>query len=368
VGQSDGDFVIGETVEFESRIYGETRTVTIHKPRFYDETEFRYPVLYLLDGRANFHHVTGLTEFLGFAQRIPGLLVVGVENANRDRELTTPRSEPDYQYPNGGADQFLQFLNEELVPWIDDEYRTLPYRILHGHSLAGFFVVHALLSEQQPFDAFIAISPSLQYDDQHAVRHAEEFLNGGNSLDATLYMAVGNDGDMLLSGMRRLAALFDEDAPEQLRWTFDRMDSETHTSVVNRATYSGLEFIFRDWHLPDALAAYDRFGIEAIDRFYDRSGDKLGIERQTPELILIEEVVFPLVEANRWNEAVAIVFRDAETYQPSQGVVEILADEYSPASDDPNTEAEFVRLVRATFEDGQADEILGYFKPYSGRE
>lgn len=366
--QSNEDFVIGETIHFESSVYGETRTVTVHKPRWYDETDIRYPVLYLLDGRANFHHVTGLTEFLGSSQRIPGLLVIGVENSNRDHELTTPRADPEYEYSNGGADRFLQFLNDELVPWTDQHYRTHPYRILHGHSLAGFFVVHALLSEKQPFNAFIAISPSLQYDDQHAVRHAEDVLSNGKNIDATLYIAVGNEGDTLLSGVRRLAALFDVDAPEQLRWTFERMASETHTSVANRATYSGLEFIFSDWHLPDALDAYERFGIRAIDLFYERSGERFGIVRSTPENVIVEEIVLPLIEANRSKEAAAILFRDTETYPPSQGIVEVLADEYDPLSADPVWEADFVRLVLDTFDDDQANAILSYFRPYSDSE
>jgi uncharacterized protein len=166
---------------------------------------------------------TALTTFLAANNRVPGLIVVAIENTDRNRDLTTPTQNEVQGMSSGGADRFLQFLREELIPWTDDNYRTVPYRILLGHSLGGFFAIHALFSQPQTFDAYIAISPSVQWGDQHAVQHAETFLDATEQLNATLYMAVANEGGTLLSGMRRLAALFDERPRRGFRWAFEQL-------------------------------------------------------------------------------------------------------------------------------------------------
>jgi hypothetical protein len=140
--QADGEpVVIGKKIQIHSRVLSETRFLFIAKPAGYDEEPERYPVLYLLDGdEDNFVQVTGIVQFLAASERIPPLLVVGVANTDRTHDLT-PSTEVEteirFHPKNGGANMFLQFVSNELIPYVDQHYRTRPYKILIGHSLGG---------------------------------------------------------------------------------------------------------------------------------------------------------------------------------------------------------------------------------------
>ena len=131
-----GSVVIGERLELQSQLLNETRTVLIGKPATYGNGEDRYPVLYLLDDDGHFHHTTGIVNFLSRNQRIPEVLVVAIPNTDRTRDLTPPsqvKEDIDRAPTHGGADTFLRFISDELMPWVEQNYRTRPYRILVGH-------------------------------------------------------------------------------------------------------------------------------------------------------------------------------------------------------------------------------------------
>lgn len=162
--QAAGDAVIiGSRIQLHSRILNETRTLLISKPDGYDQKTERYPVLYLLDGEDNFVQVVGIVQSLTEADRIPPILVVGIVNTERERDLA-PHTEVELEirfHPkNGGANEFLKFIGSELIPYVDLHYRTRPYKMLVGHSLGGLFAVYALASDPRLFNAYIAIDPT----------------------------------------------------------------------------------------------------------------------------------------------------------------------------------------------------------------
>jgi len=218
--------VIGERAELQSQILDEKRVLIISKPAGYETGEDRYPVLYLLDGNRHFHHTTGTTKFLASRDRMPEVLVVAIPNTNRNRDLTPPyqSKEDSKRFPNqGGADNFLRFISDELMPWVERNYRTRPYRILVGHSYGGLFAIHTLITRPGVFNAYIAISPSLQWDNQGLVPKAEAFFEATPELDADFFMTAGNESGALLDGVRKLSGVLDESAPNGFRWNFNRM-------------------------------------------------------------------------------------------------------------------------------------------------
>lgn len=164
----------------------------------------------------------------------------------------------------GGAANFMRFFGEELIPHIDSTFRTHDYRMLVGHSFGGLFAVHALVHDPDLFDAYIAISPSLQWDEQMLVSQADAFFRDTDALAKTLYMTTGNEGMGLTGGVLKLAGVLTEHTPAGFEWDSRIMSEETHNTVVHRSTRQGLEFVFRHWGLRDVVALYDSGGFEAI--------------------------------------------------------------------------------------------------------
>ena len=191
--QDDDAFVIGARHVVPSAVLGEDREVWVHTPASHETGRDRYPVLVLLDGPRHFHHTTGIVEFLAASRRIPEMIVVGVSNTDRTRDLTPHASDVGRAAPEGGgAADFLTFLCDELVPWVDAHHRTRPTRLLVGHSFGGLFAVNALTVRPGFFAGLIAISPSLQWAGQRTVEDVARWLETDPEVAASVYLTVGS--------------------------------------------------------------------------------------------------------------------------------------------------------------------------------
>jgi hypothetical protein len=181
--QSQGSpVVIGQSVQLQSSTLKESRSLLISKPAGYDNSTDRYPVLYLLDGETRFHYASGIAGFLAENDRVPKMIVVGIVSgagARRTHDLTTPsEAEMDNRFSpgNGGADAFLSFVADELIPFVDKTYRTRPYRLLMGHSIGGLFGVYTLVTKPTLFNGYIVADPSLYWNNEAIVARAESFF------------------------------------------------------------------------------------------------------------------------------------------------------------------------------------------------
>lgn len=349
------EIAIGERISIFSEVLDEERTIRVGTPLNYDETDERYPVMFVLDGDVHFHYTTGLTGFLAFNQFAPNMLVVAVENTERARDLTPAAQDPEIvdQVPTqGGAENFRSFFADELIPWVEENYRARPYRILVGHSLGGLFAIDSLIARPELFNAYIAISPSLQWDGQRTVERAEAFFDDTQELDAALFMSVGNEGGALLGGTRKLAGILDEKAPEGLEWHFEHMPSETHGSVPLRSTYQGLEHIFSDWVLREPLETYNRYGIEAVERFYAESDEKYGYDRGVPESA-VASIGSPLLQQGRIDEVYDLLVRYRDTVEAPPPVLVQLANGFRER-DETDRAIELYRQALETDPDAEA--------------
>lgn len=288
--------VIGEAITIRSDILDEDRRVLIRLPDDYDRSAERYPVLYLLDGAGHFHHVTGIVDFLDHARRIPPMIVVGIANTDRDRDTkpaasVTSRTEElvpfgariTEDHPTaGGADRFLRFLAEELAPWIEGRYRAADFRLLVGHSSAGLFALHALLTRPEAHHATIAISPNLAWDDGALVRRAAAgVVPAFDSRLRFLYMAVGDEGATLLGDFAAVLELADRPG---LRWWYRIMVEESHASVAHRAIYDGLETIFSDYAISETLLLSG--DLARVERRFAAAVRTYGYDIRPPERLV----------------------------------------------------------------------------------
>lgn len=299
--------VIGERFQLESKVLGETRTYIIHTPPAYKSGKEAYPVLVLQDGENNFAHTTSAVDLLSGNSRIPPMIVVGIHNTDRSRDMTPSKPITGWRGmpwtgSAGGAQKFLSFIADELLPTVDRNYRTRPYRVLVGHSLGGLFAIYALTSRPEVFNGYLAISPSLWWDDQALVKASQPFFAAHQDLRADLYMTMGDEGQAMLGGAWKLSAVLEEAKLPDLRWQFKRSIEEDHGTIPYLSTYEGLQEIFRGYRIADSVALFEQGGLTAFERHYAQVSKRMGYAVPVP-MSAYGGTVWELANRGRFDEA-----------------------------------------------------------------
>ena len=187
---------IGDELWVRSEVFQQQRRVQVYLPSSYETSQARYPVLYLLDGDAYYVSVAGTVRLLSESSgRIPEMIVVSIPNVARAHELAPPLRKPKPDEEPYVADRFLRFLKQDLIPWVDAQYRTQPFRLIVGHSRGGLFTLYTFLNAPDTFNAYLALSPALWWDDQALLQAAPEKLRALRPGKATrfLYLSAGHE-------------------------------------------------------------------------------------------------------------------------------------------------------------------------------
>ena len=274
------------------------------------------------------------------------MIVVAVPNTDRTRDLTpVTTTDTANAFPTaGGAEHFLSFLADELMPYVDENYRTAPYSILVGHSFGGLFAVYALLARPDAFDAYVSISPSLWWNDGALISEAETFFVKHDDADAFLFMTMGNEGGAMLGGAWELSAVLEQSAPESFEWEFALMEEETHGSIPHRTTYQALERLYDGWRIPDFARLAEEGGLDAFDSHYAGLSRKYGYEIVTPEGT-VNRLGYWYLGQEQVQEAIATFKRNVEVYPGSANVYDSLGDAYDAAGELELAEQNYAKAV-----------------------
>ena len=240
-----GPVPVHEAFTIDSRALGEARIVNVHAPR----SSGPLPVLYMPDGGLDedFPHVVQAVEALVASRKIRPVIVVGIPNTQRRRDLTPPTevaSDRAIAPQVGGSAAFRRFLREELIPEIDRRYRSTPERSIIGESLAGLFVVETLLEEPSLFRHYAALDPSLWWNDGALVSSAPARLAAFDAQPRSLYMAASQDAEAR-GGPPGLAEALRRSAPRSLRWRFELRRDLTHATIYRALEREALEDALR---------------------------------------------------------------------------------------------------------------------------
>ncbi len=282
----------------------EKRPYLVYTPPSYADTTYTprtYPVLYLLDGDAHFHSVTGLIQALATgingSRVIPEMIVVAIPNTNRMRDLSPTNTtvdhngKPSSSYAGGGGlSDFLRFMQTELIPRVDSAYRTSPYRMLVGHSLGGIAAIDALYTMPATFNSYVAIDPSLWWDKRLLLTQAKPYFSQKQPPGRALYVALANTlgaDDSLPNGhyasivqFNRIVEAYNASG---IRYGFNYYAGDDHGSVPLIAEYDALRFIFAGYKL-DMQQAMSRPA--SVTAHYAQVSTMLGYRVLPPEGIV----------------------------------------------------------------------------------
>lgn len=239
----------GEIVDtrLHSMTMGEDRRVIIHLPRNYaDEPSQKYPVMYVLDGTSQDDHTNDKITVLSDAGLVPNAIVVGLPNTsgNRERDQTPPfmrRNVDDDKSPFGAGDKFLSFIEKELVPFIDSNYRTSGYRTLSGNSRGGLFVLYSLMEKPGLFQAHFCYSTPVWRFENLMVNRMSKFLVASPALKGFLFLSVGDkETDQMTGGFTKLVEVLKKIPRKQFRWAAARTPYAIHQNNALISTSKGL--------------------------------------------------------------------------------------------------------------------------------
>ncbi len=323
------------SLKIKSEVLGEERTILVRTPSDYETNYARYPVIYMTDGSAHINHTSSTIEFLARNGRMSEMIVVGINNTDRTRDLspthvkTTVNGGNALQFPtSGGADKFLKFIETELMPEIEKRYRVHPYRVLAGHSLGGLFAIHAMISKPELFNAYVAVSPALGWDNQVVVKRAEDFFKTRKELRRSLFMTIGREPGPIEDGYYQLKQLLAKNKPAGFEWDTLNMDDEDHGSVVLRSHYFGMRKVYDGWQVPrDPDTGRVDGGFSFVEAHYKKLSEKFGYAVPIPEN-LINQLGYQSLFAEKIDEAIAIFKSNIERYPNSANVYDSLAEAY----------------------------------------
>ena len=327
------------TLTIKSTVLGEDRRILVRTPAGYETNKTAYPVMYMTDGDAHILHTTASAEFLARNGRMSELIVVAIPNTDRTRDLTPTKpsnagATGAPQFPTaGGADNFLKFIETELMPEIQKSYRVTPYKILAGHSLGGMFAINAMVTKPEMFNAFIAVSPALQWDNQLVVKRAEDFFKArkDKEFNATFFMSMGNEPGPIEDGFHQMKMILTKNQVKGFEWDAQEMPDEDHGSVVLRSHYLALRKVYDGWQMPrDSMTGGIAGGLTAADAHYTKLSKKFGYSLQTPE-VMVNQIGYQHLFADEVDKAIEVLKIQVERYPESANPYDSLGEAYERA-------------------------------------
>ncbi len=326
--------IIGKKMTIQSKILKEDREILISLPRDYNQSNEKYPVLYITDGESYFTLARGIVNLLVSLNWMPDVIIVAIENTDRMRDLTPTNisvyvvsEEIKKEWPtSGGADQFIQFYKRELIQAVESNYRTMPCRIFAGHSLGGLFGFYCISTSPGLFDATIAIGPALWWDHRIVTTKLKKFFEKTTNLNHILFFSLAtediDEDDPVPSVQMR--TVLKRNIPKGFRWEFSDLSDETHDSAVLRGLYYGLRYVFERWRLTIDSDA-DRFKgtLEELIEHYNKVFNGVGFK---PPEGQVDEIAHQRLNRKLYDEAIEFLRYNIEQYPESPNTYNSLGE------------------------------------------
>jgi predicted alpha/beta superfamily hydrolase len=390
VTAQSGDIVIGKIDTLTSTVLNEQRKIWVYVPESADENLYakeKYPVVYLLDGDAHFYPTVGMVHQLSTVNGntvSPKMIVVGIPNTNRMRDLTPSKPKPgdDPLMPPamvkyaGGGENFLKFIEKELIPYIDANYPTEPFRMFIGHSLGGLMVMHTFLEKPELFNAYVSIDPSMSWHKQQLLSAIKKADFGEGYDDKTLFMGFANT---LPEGMDTAMVKSQPSSPMtdiirsilelnahinkqngSMNYQGKYYPDDDHGSVPFIAGYDALRFIFQNHRLtigPSDVMNPNSDLSSKIKDHYQQLSEFYGYQKR-PEESFLNTMGYQLMQMQMLDKSEDLFLLNTYFYPDRFNVYDSLGDLYVAKGDKEKAIESFEKALELNAESTLTKEKL----------
>lgn len=294
----------GITVTLHSAVLNESRKIQVYAPPLNKAIKQTYPVLYVFDGESLYWPVIGAVKFMNYSSYLPQMpepIIVSVRNTRRERDMPVPQE----MAKTNGAKNFLRFLSEELVPYINARYPVNGLNVLIGHSQGGLFVTYAGLEKPSLFPFILALDAPI-----------------------TVNAALGKEYRQKLSDGCRLSYFsaetrygWENELPKTSCNSYyqEKIEGETHETMPYKGIYDGLKFLFRE-HIP---SQHD-MNLPAMQEYYDQLSKKYHCSYSIPATFLLASAT-QNINTSKKQEALALISYYEKMFGQNQRSAGLLA-------------------------------------------
>ena len=271
--QEDSDIVIGISHTIKSTILNQDRTIQIYVPDDYDTSEKLYPVLYILDGQYYFLNGITIQKSTRSSDYFPDMIVVGIQTANPLRRTLY----------GGKREDFLAFLEKEVIAYIDSSYRTTDTRILFGWENAAYFASFAILNEKQLFNAVIGTNGAYATEEE-----IEAFDVLENSTEKYLYIAASTKDIYSIDYIEEFSEYLRNKNPKNLIYKSELFNDEVHESLAYLAMYFGLKHYYHNYpslNFSSIKDYEDRGGMDYLTTYFKKRGERFGLPTEIDDAV-----------------------------------------------------------------------------------
>jgi uncharacterized protein len=359
--QENNPFTIGFEKIIASKILSEQRKVWIHIPNSNTGKE-HYPVIYLLDGDANFNDLVSITEFMSNAGLCSPMMVVGILHPDRMKDLTFG-TDKETSGITGNGEKFISYIEKELIPYIESNYPTASYKIFIGHSVGGLTVVNTLLHHPNLFDAYVSLDGALWWNDQQIVKEGKTILANTNFKKKILFMALANrmergmdtlqvqkdttEGTELIRSNLEFIRDIAANKTNQLRFKHLFYENDDHSSVRLMGEYDALRFIFDYYKLKIYNSELEDSNFKLDSLFishYNNVSAQMGYLVK-PNESQVNNLGYYMMKQKQFNKAEALFKLNITNYPNTANCYDGLGDLYLSKGDKAKAIASFKKTL-----------------------
>ncbi len=283
--------VVGKNYKYYSKVLDEETTLQIYTPKNYLESDKVYPVLYVMDSQEYFLQAVAHQDMLRFKDYSPEFIVVGIKTDRQQRRQLLYRD----------SKKFTAYLNEEIVPYIDNNFRTLKekIRIYFGWEMSGGFGLELLGNKESIFSDFILASPS--HITEYRIDTIQDKLKKNSLNINSVYVSMASEEYFIEDEFKAVSKLFEGQKRLDSKAIFKVFNEETHYTTPNKTMHNGLLKVFQDY-IPlrrFSLKEYDDFGdLKAIRNYYKQRGERYSIDTNIGESTIHFLIYYSMNEDN----------------------------------------------------------------------